>query len=34
MLSRRIDRGARPYFMASHRGDVDDMSGFLILHLR
>jgi hypothetical protein len=31
MLGRRIDREARPDLMASHRGDIDDMSGFLLL---
>ena len=33
MLGRRVDREARPDLMASHRGDIDDMSGFLLLRI-
>src|SRR2546423_918710 len=34
MLGRRIDCEAGPDLMAGHRGDVDDMPSFLLLHIR
>jgi hypothetical protein len=35
MLGRRIDREkAGTDLMAGHRGDIDDMPGFLLLHMR
>src|ERR1700737_981731 len=34
MLSHRIDREAGPDLMASHGGHIDDMPGFLLLHIR
>jgi hypothetical protein len=34
MLGRRIGSETGPDLMTSHSGDIDDMPGFLLLHIR